>query len=529
MEKAPDEAALNGVSTTESTQQAVIAFLSDPKTHACEGEEGNPIETHAAMVFLAGDRAYKMKRAVKLPYLDFSTLEKRRNAIERELEINSRISPELYIAAMPVTRAADSEQFQLGGTGETVDWVLIMRRFDQDALLNSIASDGKLDRRLAMDLAQTVEHFHRLAARHNDADFRNSLERIAGDLETVLCGPEARVLGLKAEPFLHRLRDELSKRKNLIEEREREGFVRQCHGDLHLKNIVLWEGKPKLFDAIEFDDRLATIDVLYDLAFLLMDLEHRGLRSEANIILNHYFQRAAICEIGGLALLPLFMATRAGIRSMTGIHSLGTVGPAIEMLAAEIAGYTALAESILKPSRPKLIAIGGVSGTGKTSVACEVAPLAGDAPGALHLRTDVERKVMQGVALDQPLPRDAYTFEMRDEVYRRVFKKAEVALNAGRSVVVDAVFPEDSKRNLLCELAQGTNAGFWGFWLEADASTIWHRIAARGPDASDANAGVAAMQLETVEKPQDWIKVDASQPLDAIAASIAKKLRQENR
>jgi len=170
------------------------------------------------------------------------------------------------------------------------------------------------------------------------------------------------------------------------------------------------------------------------------------------------------------------------------------------------------------------VAIGGVSGTGKTSIAQETAPLIGATPGALHLRTDVERKVMQGVSLDQQLSPHAYAAEARDEVYRRVFKKAEVALNAGHSVIVDAVFPEEAGRASLCELAHRTNAAFWGFWLEADASLVRERLGARIADASDANAAIAEAQMKSVEPAQDWIKIDASGTVSSAAAAIMRKL-----
>ena len=314
----------------------------------------------------------------------------------------------------------------------------------------------------------------------------------------------------------------------LIEEREREGFVRRCHGDLHLKNLVLWEGRPRLFDAIEFDEALATIDVLYDLAFLLMDSWHRGLRHEANAILNHYFERAAISELVGLALLPLFMPLRAAIRAMTGLHALGFQDAAAqERSLAEIESYAALADALLRPVRPVLVAIGGISGTGKTAAARASAPFIGAAPGALHLRTDVERKVMQGVAFGEALPQEAYGMGARDEVYRRVFKKAEVALDAGHSAIVDAVFPEEAGRAALRELAQGAGVEFWGFWLEADAAVIRERIAARKagvPDASDAGIAVAEAQMKSVEPPPDWIRIDASGTPESTAASIAGKL-----
>ncbi len=525
MENAPELAPSGGGAAEGNSQAGVIEFLSRTESYPDAAGGVNRIGTHAAIVFLAGERAYKLKRAVTLPYLDFSTLEKRRIAIHRELEVNSRGTPELYLSVLPVTRAAGPAGFELGGPGEIVDWLLVMRRFSQDALLDAMACKGGLERGHVVDLAHTIEHFHRQAPRIRDAGFGSNLERVAADLEGVLCGLSARARGLRFEDYVKRLRQELAMRLPLIGTREQEGFVRRCHGDLHLRNIVLWEGRPRLFDAIEFDERLATLDVLYDLAFLLMDLWHRGLRHHANLILNHYFKRSAISELEGLALLPLFLSFRAAIRAMTGLHALAFQDKAAgEEAVREIKSYASLAGNLLTPGWPVLVAIGGISGTGKTSVAQETAPLIGAAPGALHLRTDVERKVMQGVALTQQLPPDSYAAEARDEVYRRVFKKTEVALNAGHSVIVDAVFPEEAGRASLCELAHRTNAAFWGFWLEADPSIVRGRLGARFADASDADAAIAEAQMRTVEPPQDWIKIDASGTAGSAAAAITRKL-----
>ncbi len=363
MENSPELAASDVGMAEGSSQAPVIEFLSKPENYPHKAASVSRIDTHAAIVFLAGERAYKLKRAVKLPYLDFSTLEKRRIALGRELEINSRATPELYLSVLPVTRGASPASFELGGSGEPADWLLEMRRFDQDALLDTIASKGRLDRAHIIELAYTIEHFHRQAPREKGAGFARNLEHVAEDLETALCGRSAQAQGLLLNSLAERLRHELAVRTRLIEEREREGFVRRCHGDLHLRNIVLWEGKPRLFDAIEFDDRLATIDVLYDLAFLLMDLWHRGLRQEANLILNHYFQRAAMRELAGLALLPLFLSLRASIRAMTGLHALAFQEAAgRETQVREIESYASLAGNLLAPGRPCLVAIGGISG-----------------------------------------------------------------------------------------------------------------------------------------------------------------------
>jgi aminoglycoside phosphotransferase family enzyme/predicted kinase len=524
MRNTPESAGLEGISADEDrVQQAVVQFLSQSENYPHEAGSISRIETHTAIVFLAGEFAYKLKRAIKLPYLDFSTIEKRRTALQRELEINSSGAPGLYLSILPVARAPDPQGFEIGARGEAADWLLVMRRFDQEALLDTIASKGQLDRAHLASLADTIEHFHRQTPRAAKTGFADALEEAAANAEAALSSPDADKIGLHAGPYIAQLRQRLEDHKALIGEREREGFVRRCHGDLHLKNIVLWQGRPRLFDAIEFDDRLATIDVLYDLAFLLMDLWHRGLRQEANLILNHYFQRAAIRELAGLTLLPLFLSLRAAIRAMTGMHGLAVQDAASQpAIVSGIQGYATLAERLLASGRPNLIAIGGISGTGKTSVAREAAALIGAAPGALILRTDVERKVMRGVALDWPLPADSYTAEARDEVYRRVFKKAETVLNAGHSAIVDAVFPGHAARAQLCELAHRTNANFWGFWLEADPSIVRQRIAGRGAGASDADAAVAEAQLKTVVPPEGWVKIDALAPVHASAAAIMR-------
>jgi uncharacterized protein len=515
----PHEAAEDG------DQSAVIFFLLQPGTYP-QADIVKPIGTHAAIVFLAGDRAYKLKRAVKLPYLDFSTLDKRRAVIEREFEINSRATPELYLSVMPVTRAPGENRLELGGVGEPVDWLLVMRRFDQDALLHKMACEGRFTRELAADLAVTVEHFHRRAPVIEKAGFAECLERVAGTIETALCGLVAQARGVQAFAYIERLREELASKRAFLGEREREGFVRHCHGDLHLKNIVLWAGRPRLFDAIEFDDRLATIDVLYDLAFLLMDLLRRGLKEEANVILNHYLQLGSIREIEGLALLPLFLSFRSAIRAMTGIHALTVCGQAeCEALVPEIAGYASFAADVLDVPRPRLVAIGGFSGVGKSSFARDAAASIGAPPGALHLRTDVERKIMHGVSLTHRLSPETYTPDSREEVYRRVFKKAEVALNAGVSVIVDAVFPEPLHRAAICDIALRMNARFSGLWLEADEQVLKRRLEARGADASDADAAIIEKQLKTIEPPDSWTRIEASGDKESTMAAIAHVLK----
>src|SRR5581483_4386989 len=220
-----------------------------------------------------------------------------------------------------------------------------------------------------------------------------------------------------------------------IESRSRGGFVRHCHGDLHLRNIVEIDGKPVLFDAIEFDEDLATIDVLYDLAFLLMDLGKRNLAAHANLALNAYLDAdGSSGNLLGLELFPLFLSLRAMIRAKVEILRAGASERAEKEALAEAQSYFALARSFLQvPEKPRLIAIGGLSGSGKSALASAIAPLLGAFPGAVHVRSDVERKRRFGVPPKTRLPSKAYAAGVSDEVYAMCRKRARLALRAGRT------------------------------------------------------------------------------------------------
>jgi len=513
-------------SSSSDPQSDVIAFLSSPASYPGKIPEVTRVETHAAIVFLAGGRAYKLKRAVKLPYLDFTAPGKRHHVLLHELEINSKVSPELYIEVVPITRDAGSGKLSLGGTAEAVDWVLVMRRFGEHCLFDRIASRGPLADQHLEELSNAIEHFHRQAVPSYAGSWAKALSDIADDLEDSLTTSEAASAGLELKPYIAHLRQELLTQGPLIEARRQAGFVRQCHGDLHLGNIVLWQGKARLFDAIEFDDALATIDVLYDLAFLLMDLWNRGRKREANAIFNHAMRFAAISEVEAVALLPLYLSLRAGIRAMTGVHSLPfRQGEERERTLKEIRRYAALAEDLLRPRPALLIAIGGLSGTGKTTVAREIVPLVGAPPGALHLRTDIERKVMLGAGYDTRLPSSGYNAETSEQVYQRVFKKAEIALDAGHSVVADAVFPDQVLRDRTRETAERAGASFFGFWLEAPPEQMCKRVSARIGDASDADAEIVARQLKTIPSSTGWLRIDASGPAGEAAGKIMRQLK----
>ena len=504
-------------------QGKVFDFMALPSAYDPPPRTVQRIETHASIVFLAGSFAYKVKRALKYPFLDFSTLEKRRAACLNELKVNARTAPELYLEVLPITRG-DNETFQLGGSGEAVEWALRMRRFDQANLYERMAIEGRLSESAMRPLAGMISTFHASADRFLTQERAVlPLEGVLSDNESVLAANADLFPAAEARALTQSSREALAALSPLLEARARGGYVRHCHGDLHLRNIVEIEGKPVLFDAIEFDDSLATIDVLYDLAFLLMDLGKRGLAAHANAVLNAYLdEEGSTGNLLGLAALPLFLSMRAMIRAKVEILRAGKAdkGEAREQARSEARAYFELARDFLAPADgPRLIAIGGLSGSGKSAVAAAIAPHVGAFPGAVHVRSDVERKRLFGVGPQTRLPDRAYAAEISDEVYAICRKRARLALKARRTVIVDAVHAKPEERAAIESLAAEAGAPFTGLWLEAPREVMRARVAKRQADVSDATPSVVDEQLRYEIGPQSFEIINASLPLERVVAA----------
>lgn len=509
-----------GHSHVIADQGAVFSFLADPQTyHLPPAEQVTRIDTHGAVVFLAGTFAYKVKRAVYFPFMDFSTLEKRRAACEAELRIGQMNAPELYLNVVPITRSA--EGLALNGEGDAVEYAVQMRRFDTACTLDHIVAARDLPSPLIAELAQIIVAAHaraEVAAGHDTTSSFASY--ISDNLAEFTAHPQlfpadqARALCDTAQHRLDQLRP-------LLEARSKAGCVRRCHGDMHLRNIVVLEGHPRLFDAIEFNDDIATCDVLYDLAFLLMDLWERGFRRTANGIFNRYIRaRDEIANIDGLAALPFFLSMRASIRAKVEAAGLDHLSGQEKRASEErIRHLFQMARSFLIPDAGELdtskihlpeflppppaglsdgkqwlIAIGGLSGSGKSTCAMAWAPFIGRAPGALVLRSDVERKLVFGVPETQKLPAEAYAPEVTQTIYSRLCAHAARALATGQSVIVDAVQSRPAERNAVEEVARQMGVPFCGIWLEAGLGVRVDRVEHRAGDASDANAEIVRSQ-----------------------------------
>jgi aminoglycoside phosphotransferase family enzyme/predicted kinase len=474
-------------------QSEVIAFL---EAHLSPVKR---IDTHGAVVFLAGARAYKLKRAVKFPYMDFSTVERRAAMCAAEIEINRRLAPEIYLGTAAVWRGRDGKP-ALGEVGEAaeaaIDWLVVMHRFDEEGLLDRMAERGALTSELMAALGARVARFHDGLAPIKSGfctpdDYRHS---VAADVRQMREAGD-RLDPPTSEALAEAMPKALEPHMELVARRVVAGAVRRCHGDLHLRNIVLIDGWPVPFDAIEFSERIANIDVLYDLSFTLMDLCERMLRPLANRLLNEWLWR--IAELTGapheeaLALLPMFLSRRASIRAFVDAQAAAVSGAD----ASRARDYQKIALSFLRPVPPRLVAIGGLSGSGKTTLALRMAPEIGRAPGAVVVRSDVERKRRAGVALEDRMPAGSYTSESSATVYAAFLTRAERVLRAGHSVVLDAVFAHPDERAAAEALAAKVGVPFEGIWLDVPKEVAQARVAARKVDASDATPAVVERQF----------------------------------
>ena len=438
-----------------------------------------PEETQISAVFKSQDTVWKLKRAVRLPFLDYTTLEARRRFTQRELEVNAAAAPGLYRDVVPVTR--DGDCLALGGDGEVVDWVLRMARIPADDFLLARVQAGLPDTVLdALGDMVAADHASRPPVHGHDASHpgRNARGNAAAALARGL--PPDQVAA-----WLTAAEQALDATTPLLAERAAAGFVRRAHGDLHLGNICIWNGAPTPFDAIEFDEAMATIDLAYDLAFLLMDLDRRAGRAAANRVLNRYVARTG--DVALVRLLPAFLSRRAMVRA----HVEGDTG------------YLAAALEYLRPAPGQVVAIGGLPGTGKSTLARALAPGLGAAPGALIVRSDEIRKRLHGVAPEQPLGRGAYSPEANERVDAALLGAVRAA--APHGVIADATFLSPKMR----EAVAACGAPFTGIWLDAPMAELERRVGARTGDASDASVGVLHRLAAVDTGPIGWHRVGA--------------------
>lgn len=478
------------------------------------GQAEKVIETSCAWVFLSGERALKIKKPVDMGFLNFTTADRRHWALMRELAFNRDYSPDIYRAVHPISRRSEGG-FALSPEGEIVDWALEMRRFPDDAVLSF--HPEHVDGAMGEALGRLIARSH-IAARITPTG--GGVKAMGYTLSTN--AEQLRALGPRLAPDLAAIEkliadSDAALRANaaLLDARAASGLARRCHGDLHLGNILVENGALKLFDCIEFNDALSEIDTLYDFAFLVMDLDFRGRHEAGNRALNGYLDEAArgLPESlwAGLAALPLMLSARAAVRAHVAAHS------GDDPLGQK---YFAAARRYLSSTQARLFAIGGLSGTGKTTLARALAPRIAGAPGAVILRSDEIRKRLWLVGPLDRLPPEAYQPETSEAVHQEMFVRAATLLRAGRSVVLDATFIEGARRGEAQALALKAGVPFHGIWLEGSARQLHERLAKRRGDASDATAAVLNAQRTLDPGEIVWPRLPASDDIETLLASV---------
>ncbi len=507
------------LSSCEPSQAEVVAWLGNPETHG--GRLVTRIDTPISHVFISSPSTYKLKRAVTRNFVDYSTLEKRKALCEREVEINIKHAPGIYKGVLAVSRTPQGLEFG-ESEGEAVDYVVEMTTFDPDLAFDRMAEAGALELTHMRQLADLVATMHA----HSPIVRNGGAARIVGETlaqigEAILQAPVGGSLVSEVSAWRTAAQSALSRRGRQIDARERHGFVRRCHGDLHLGNICLFEGVPTPFDAIEFSEEIASIDVLYDVAFAVMDLLHRGLHRHANVLVSRYLNITR--DYSGMALMPLFVSLRAAVRAMVAAANDNS-----ETARKEALARLEFATGVLSLEfRPQLIAIGGLSGSGKSTVAQSIAPELPGLCGGVIIRSDVCRKRLFKVAPEEPLPLEAYVPEVSARVYSIMRKDAGRALRSGVSVILDATFLDGDEGCELERIAEVAGARFTGLWLSLDLDALQARIERRGADASDATPAVAAAQWARARAHQAWTVLDAGETAEEVAARALRALRSE--
>ncbi|WP_410803541.1 AAA family ATPase [Marinobacter sp. KMM 10035] len=490
------------------------------------------IETHISQVILTGQYAYKIKKPMDFGFLDFSTLELRKHFCEEELRLNRRLAEPLYLEVLPIT--GSPEQPVIGGDGVPFEYMLKMRQFRQNQLFDQQQEAGELKPELLSSLAKQVANFH------------NSLEPIADDKP--LGTPEAvyaamqenfdQIRPLISDASLLSQLDNLEtwtqttfeRHRDLIAQRRADGYVRECHGDLHLANITVYEGKVTVFDCIEFNESFRWIDVINDLAFLLMDLESRRESALANLVLNTYLEYRGDFE--ALPLLPLYKAYRALVRAKIALFTMAN--PSLteqekEGLMQHYRDYAQLAEDYSNIPNPYLLATVGLSASGKT---CISAAMSAEL-GLIRLRSDVERKRLHGLApledSQSSTGENLYSAEANEKTYSRLATLAGGLLAAGQPVIVDAASLKEKERALMAAVAESQGVPFALIHCEAPEALRKEWVRNRKGDASEAT-------VELLDAQKDWFEpltteetsytVHLRSDQEHVAEAVADRIRQ---
>ena len=483
-------------------------------------------QTHISYVLLTGDYVYKLKKPVNFGFLDFSTLEKRQHFCAEELRLNQRGAPELYLEVLPVTQVEN--QYQLRKTGQPVEYALKMCQFPQEALFIKMFEQGQLSETHMEELGRIVAQYH-AKAQTNDyickfgevAQVRESINENYEVSRKYIGGAQTQAQFEETKQYTDTF---FAQRPELFVSRIENNWIRECHGDLHLRNICLWQNKIRLFDCIEFNEQFRFVDVMYDVAFAVMDLEARQRSDLGNAFLNTYLEQTGDWE--GLQVLPLYLCRQAYVRAK--VNSLLLDDPsvpknALEEATATAANYYQLASKYTKPQLGKLILMSGLSGSGKSTVARQLARQM----GAIHIRSDAVRKHLAGIPPKERGGDELYTAEMNQKTYERLLLLGIMLASQGFSVILDAKYDRQQLRSIAIALAQSHQLPLQILHCNAPVELLRDRLEKRSNDIADATADLLSGQQAAAEPfteaEQPLVKhLDTSQPLEPQLESIKK-------
>ncbi len=517
---------------SETSPGTLVQAMQNADLYPHPVHEFHVIETHISQVILTGEFAYKIKKPMDFGFLDFSTLARRKHFCEEELRLNRRLAEPLYLEVLPIT--GSPEQPVLGGSGEAFEYVIKMRQFSQDQLFDRLQEQGELAPEALTDLARQVAGFHEQLPPVPDAKPLGTPEAVYAamqeNFDQIRPMIDDKTLLAQLDNLEAWTETTFERHRELIAERRAKGLVRECHGDLHLANITSYDGKVTVFDCIEFNEPFRWIDVINDLAFLLMDLESRQEEALANLVLNTYLEYRDDFE--ALPLLPLYKAYRAMVRAKIALFTLGN--PALSddekaNLHQRYRAYAQLAEDYSIIPNPYLLASTGLSASGKSFV-CSA--MAGDL-GLIRLRSDVERKRMHGLAplesSKSPTGGNLYTEEANEQTYQRLATLAGQLLAAGMPVVVDAACLKERERSMFAGVAEDLAVPFALLHCDAPEELRREWIRNRSGDASEATEELLDQQQTwyeplTPEERSHTIHLQTDQ--EHVAEAVADRIRQ---
>ncbi len=456
------------------------------------------IQTHVSTVFLTGNYAYKLKKTVNFGFLDYSSLEKRKHFLEEELRMNKDISPNLYLEILPISQTG--KNFGLNSNKDIVEYTLKMNQFPQENLFINMFEAGKLTGEDMIKLGELVADFHKQTITNDYIKTFGTVEKIGQSITENYQQTEKYIGLAQTQQYYEETKaftdHFLSNNQELFQQRQDQDKIRECHGDLHLKNICLWEDKIQLFDRIEFNEPFRFVDVMYDVAFAVMDLDARGKQDFGNIFLNTYIETTGDWE--GLQVLPLYLSRQAYVRAK--VTSFLLDDPAIPQTEKDQAqksasDYYNLAWKYTQRNKGKLILMSGLSGSGKSTIAKNLA----QEINAIHLRSDAVRKHLAGISLKEKGDNSIYSADMTEKTYNRLLELGKLLTKQGFTVILDAKYDRINLRQPVLNFAKENNLDLEILYCDAPLEILSDRLTKRSGDISDATPNLLQQQKANFE------------------------------